>query len=290
MQVSKPVLVKTLKKVVSFIPKLKSSSTASTVIVEPLQDSIRLSLSYPEAAMQTTVGALSEPTEDQLRMTGPQFLSIVSSADREIEFSADETFATIRSGSSVWKEPMPSGDVTPIEFPDEAACTVNTYSLLTSINTVKYALDSDNVRPALYMVDIVDGRARACNGFQYHESDNKIEGLTFAIPGGMVDSFATVLRYFDGDIEFAHDDDFYYFRNNDDLITIHKVSSHFPDLDRLLVRPLKSEVPALLKVDKAKLIKAVGRVKLVLDESYPYVELHISKSEVIVRGTQKSGA
>jgi FlaG/FlaF family flagellin (archaellin) len=49
-------------------------------------------------------------------------------------------------------------------------------------------------------------------------------------------------------------------------------------------------VPALLKVDKGALDKAVRRVKLVLDEGYPYVELHISKNEVVVRGTQKSGA
>lgn len=290
MQVSKPVLTKTLKKVVSFIPKLKSSTTASTVLVDPLQDSIRISLGYPEAAMQTTIGALSEPTENQFRMTGPQFLSIVSSADREIEFSADDTFATIRSGSSVWKEPMPTSEVKEIEFPDKLTCTVNSYALLTAINTVKYAVDSDSVRPALYMVDVINGRARACNGFQYHESDTKTEGLTFTIPGGMVDSFSTVMRYFEGDVEFAEDEEFYYFRNNDDLVTIHKLSSHFPDLDRLLVRPLKSEVPALLKVDKAALVQAVKRVKLVIDESYPYVELHISKNEVVVRGTQKSGA
>jgi hypothetical protein len=210
MQVSKPVLVNTLKKVVSFVPKVKSTTSASVVTIEPLQDEVRLSLSYPEAAIQTTIGALSEPTEKAMRISGPQFLSIVSSADREIKFEADDTFATIRSGSSVWKEPMPNGSLAKISRPDDLVCTANSYTLLTSINTVKYAIDSDSVRPALFMVDVINGRVRACNGFQYHEVDSKIQDLTFSIPGGMVDSFCSVLRYFDGDVNFYTDDEFYY--------------------------------------------------------------------------------
>jgi len=290
MQVSKPVLVNNLKKVVSFIPKLKSSTSASIVVVDPLEDAVRISLSYPEAAMQTTVGALSELTEKQLRISGPQFLSIVSSADREIIFEADDNFATIRSGQSVWKEPMPTGTVPKIVRPEKPECVVDAYTLLTALNTVKYAIDSDSVRPALYMVDVIDGRVRACNGFQYHEVNNKVPGMTFSIPGGMVDSFGSVLRYFDGDISFYSDDNSYYFENGSDIISIHKLSSRFPDLDKLLVRPLKSEVPALLKINKNKLVTAIKRVKLALDDTYPYVELHINKSEVVVRGTQKSGA
>lgn len=290
MQVSKPVLTSTLKKVVSFIPKLKSSTSASIVVVDPLEDNVRLSLSYPEASIQTTIGALSEVSENPVRLYGPQFLSIVSSSDREISFTSDGTFATVRSGQSVWKEPMPTASSAPILCPEEKICTIDSYPLLTSINTVKYAIDSDSVRPALYMIDVTDGRVRACNGFQYHEVKNQVEGLSFTIPGGMVDSFCSVLRYFDGPVDFYSDDASFYFKNNNDVIVIHKLAAKFPDLDRLLVRPLKSDVPALLKISKKALTTAIKRAKIVLDETYPYIELHITSSEVVVRGTQKSGA
>lgn len=290
MQVSKAVLNTALKKVVSFIPKLKSSDAASIVVIDPLDDAIRISLSYPEASIQTTIGALSDSSEKQLRMSGPQLLSIVASSDREVVFTADDVFAEIRSGSSVWKEPMPIATTPTIVCPDTKVCAINSYNLLTSVNTVKYAIDSDSVRPALYRVDITNGRVRACNGFQYHEVTNEVDGLTLSIPGGMVDSFCSVLRYFDGDIDFYCDEESYYLKNNKDLIIIHKLSSHFPNLDRLLVRPLKSDVPALLKVKRKDLTTAIKRAKIVLDESYPYIELHISSSEVVVRGTHRSGA
>lgn len=290
MQVSRPILINTLKKVVAFIPRVKSSTSTGIVNVEPLDNSIRLTLSYPEAAIQTTVGALSNSDEESIRLHGPKFLAIVSSADREISFNADSSFVEIRSGSSVWREPMPVAVAPSIILPSTPTCTVSTYSLLTAFNSVKYAIDSDSVRPALFMVDVKDGRVRACNGFQYHEISTNANELNFSIPGGMVDSFCSVLRFFDGDIDLFEDDDSYYFKNQNNIISVHKLSSTFPDLDRLLVRPLKSEVPALLQVDKSGLIKAIKRVKLALDDAYPYVELHINKSEVLIRGTQKSGA
>ena len=290
MQVSRPVLINTLKKVVAFIPKVKTSESASVVMVDPLKDSIRLTLSYPEAAIQTTVGALSDESENGIRIHGHKFLSIVGVADKEITFKADDAFAEFRSGKSMWREPMPTVPTATLNCPDERTCVVDSYKLLTAINTVKYAIDSDSVRPALFMVDIIDGRVRACNGFQYHDVDTKTKGLTFSIPGGMADGFCSVLRYFDGEIDFYEDDDSYYFKNGGDLVSIHKLSAKFPDLDRLLVRPLRSEIPALLQVDSVALRTAIKRVKLALDDNYPYVELHLNKDEVVIRGTQKSGA
>lgn len=290
MQVSKAVLVNTLKKIVSFIPKVKSSDSTGVVHVESLDDFIRLTLAYPEASIQTTVGALSSSEEGDVSLHGHKFLSIVAAADREIIFTADNGFADIRSGSSMWREPMPTSSSLLINYPAEKTCSINAYSLLTAFNSVKYAIDSEYVRPALFMVDVISGRVRACNGFQYHEVDTKQSSLTFSVPGGMVDSFCAVLRYFDGDIDFFEDDESYYFKNSNNIISIHKLAASFPDLDKLVVRPLKSETPALLQINKSDLVKAVKRVRLALDENYPYVELHINKSEVLVRGTQKSGA
>ena len=185
---------------------------------------------------------------------------------------------------------MPVATNTQVAYPEERTCVVDSYTLLTAFNTVKYAIDSDSVRPALFMVDVIDGRVRACNGFQYHDVDTKVKGLTFSIPGGMADSFCNVLRYFDGEIDFYADDDAYYFKNGGDTISVHKLAAKFPDLDRLLVRPLRSEIPALLQVRHKDIVEAVKRVRLALDENYPYIELHLNKTEVVVRGTQKSGA
>jgi len=272
------------------MPRVKTSVSAGVVVVDPLKDSIRLTLSYPEASIQTTVGALSEESEGQVRIHGHKFLDIVAASEKEITFKSDESFVEFRSGSSMWKEPMPTSPVIKIVCPKERVCGVDSYALLTAFNTTKYAIDQDTARPALYMVDVVDGRVRACNGFQYHDVDTKTKGLTFSVPGGMIDGFCSVLRHFDGEADFFEDDKSYYFKNGGDTISIHKLAASFPDLDRLLVRSLRSEIPSLLQVQRKDLITAVKRVKLALDENYPYIELHINKTEVVVRGTQKAGA
>ena len=290
MQVSRTVLVNTLKQVVAFIPKVKSSDSANVLHIEPLENSIKLTLAYPEASIQITVGALSNPSENKIRINGSKFLSIVAAADREIVFSSDGIFTEIRSGTSMWKEPLVNTSTPSIVHSEDKVCDVSGYSLLTAFNTVKYAIDSDSVRPALFMVDVNSGRVRACNGFQYHEVSTDKPDLSFSVPGGMVDSFCSVLRFFDGNIEFFESDECYTFKNKNTLITIKKLSAKFPDLDKLLVRPLKSDVPALLQVEKAPLVSAIKRVRLVLDDNYPYIEMHINKSEILVRGTQKSGA
>jgi len=291
-KVSKIALVGALKKVVSFIPKIKTSDYSGVVSILPLDGKIKLILSYPEATIESICDAISStPDEPKISIQGRKVLPMVAASDKEVELSiTEEGFLEVVSGRSKWREPMPRVSTKPIVLPDKSDATFDVYPVLTAFNTVQYAVDSDSVRPSLYQIDVIDGRVRACNGFQYHEVQTKIAGLNFSIPGGMTESFIAVLRHFDGEVEFYTDDESFYFKNGPDVIAVRRQQLSFPDLDRLLVRPLRSEVPALLQVDRNKLLKSLRKAQLALDDHYPYVELHITKKEVLVRGTQKMGS
>lgn len=290
-RVSKIVLTNTLRKIVSFVPKIKTSEHSGIITIIPDGDNIKLVLSYPEAAMETLCQVVSSDGEDiTAAVSGPKLLSMASVADKEIRLSMNENTLELVSEKYKWKEPVPTASNKGITLPKDVAVKFNVYSVLKAFNTVKYAVDSESVRPSLYMIDVINGRVRACNGFQYHEVDTKIDGLTFSVPGGMADNFISVLRYFDGDVEFYSDENSFYFKNNEDIIAIRKLQLTFPDLDRLLVRPLKSTVPALLQVNKSELSKALKQVKTVADDNYPYVELHLTQKEVLLRCTSKMGS
>lgn len=291
LQVSKIALAGTLKKVVAFIPKIKGSTNSGVISFLPDDPHVRLILSFPEASMESkcTLTSIEGPSET-IALNGRKFLSIVAASDKEIELDTDEGYAVIKTGSTKWQEPMPNVSANRIKLPDTDPVKFDVYPLLKAMNTVRYAVDSDSVRPALFMIDVSDGRVRACNGFQYHEMSTDITGLTFTVPGNMVENFVAVLRYFDGEVEFYSDDNSYYFKNGDDLISIRKLQLKFPDLDRLLVRPLRSAVPALLQVRKKDMLDALKQVHLVLEDTYPYVELHIHKDTLMFRCTQKAGA
>ncbi len=290
-QVAKIALVKTLQKVVAFIPKVKTSGTAGVVSLTPIGNTLKLTLSYPEATIESLCTAVSvQNPPERMSLSGQKFLAMVAAADKEILLDVVNSSLEVKSGKSKWVEPMSTPSDRSITLPDAPAVTFDVYPLLTALNTVKYALESDAVRPSLYMIDIKDGLVRACNGFQYHEVDTKISDLTFSIPGGMAESFMAVLRYFDGSVEFYMDEDYYYFKNKTDTIAVRRLQLTFPDLDRLLVKPLKSDSPALLQVNKSALVKALKQVKLVTDDNYPYVELHLSQKEVLLRCTAKLGS
>lgn len=277
-RVAKIALVKTLRKVVAFIPKVKTSDTAGVVTVEPHEGDLKLTLVYPEAAIEAICPAVDvSDAPDKVTLSGSKLLSIVSSAGKEIRYELEDERLAITSDKSKWIEPMPKSGKRPIVLPPESKATLDVYPLLTAFNTVKYAVDSDSVRPALFMIDVKGGRVRACNGFQYHEVDTKVKDLDFAVPGGMAESFMAVLRHFDGEIDFYEDDDNYYFENGSDVISIRKMQLQFPDLDRLLVRPLKSDSAAVLQVNRDNLVDALKQVRLASDDSYPYVELHLSQ-------------
>jgi len=290
-QVSKIVLSNTLKKVVAFIPRVKTSEYSGIITIIPSKESMKLVLSYPEASMESVCQIVNSDGKDSIAAVGgTKLLSMVSVADREILLETDDTSLELTSGKYKWREPMPSTTNKGIVLPAGDAIEFKIYPLLVALNTVKYAVNSDSIRPSLYMIDVVDGRVRACNGFQYHEVDTKIKGLTFSLPGGMVDNFIPVLRYLDGDLKFYSDDDNFYFKNNDDIMSIRRLQLKFPDLDRLLVRPLKSAVPALLQVNKSELLKALKQVGKIADDNYPYVELHMTQKEVLLRCTSKMGS
>lgn len=290
-KVSKITLTNSLKKVVAFIPKIKTSETSGTVTLTMDGEDLKLILSYPEASMETSCHVVETDGSDApAAVSGSKFLSMVSVADKEINLTSADGTLELVSGKYKWREPMPSVVNKSITLPSKPVATFNVYPILTAFNTVKYAIDSESVRPSLFMIDVVDGRVRACNGFQYHEVDTKIQDLTFSIPGGLVDGFISVLRYFDGDVDLYSDDANFYFRNGSDTISVRKLQLGFPDLDRLLVRPLRSAVPALLQVRKSDLVKALRQVRRVADDNYPYVELHLTQKEVLLRCTSKMGS
>lgn len=290
-RVSKIALTKTLKRVVSFIPRVKTSDTAGVVTLKPTDNGVKLILSYPEAGMEAFCPTPEAPEqEDDLAISGNRLLSIASLADVEVRIQEVDGSIEVVSGSSKWTEPMPTVRRKSITPPTTDPITFDVYPVLTAFNTVRYAVQSDSIRPSLFMIDVKDGKVRACNGVQYHEVDTTIDGLTFSISGGMVDNFIAVLRHFDGEVEFYDTDDSIYFRNGEDTIGIKKLQVNFPDLDRLLVRPLRSEAPALLQIDKKQLSEALRKVRLSIDEKKPYVEVHLTQKEALLRVTQANGA
>ena len=285
-------LLGVLKQVVTFIPRAKTSDSSSIVHLLPDPVGARLALHFPEASIEVLCPLKDGETfTEPMSFLGPRFLAIVARCSDEITITKDETKAVIVSGKSKWVEPLLATKNLRMLGRSDNPLTFNLFFLTSSIAKVRYALDTDSARPALYMVDIENGRVRACNGFQYHEVESDIAGLTCSLPGTLLDNFVKTLRALGSDeLQFWCDQDQFYFATDTSTIALRRLEVTFPDLDRLLVRPLKSESPALLQVDRDELLAAAQRVQLATDDDYPYVEVHLTKSEVLLRCTQKLGA
>ena len=288
--VKKIALVSTLKRIVSFMPKTSSEARESMVKVIASDSKIELVLSQPSVHMQSGCEAIVADVGTPFVISGRKLLEIATTAETDVQFTFDGTRVEVSSGASKWLVPVFKANIPHKDVDMTPTITFDSYDLITGLNTVKYAAATDSVRPSLFMVDVEDGRVRACNGYRYHEVNIQEPGLTFQLPGAMIDGFISVLRFFDGDVGFMREGNRFYFQNNLDVFSMTKITAKFPDLDKILVRPLKSQSPALLKSNRSDLLNAIKKVRVASDEDYPYIEMHISKSEVLFRCSQNTGA
>ena len=175
--IGKKYLLDAIAKASVLVPKTKSSSLHSYIFLRADNGKLTITLSHPEAYLQTTCEIAAE-LEADFSLKTQKLYNIIQASDKEITFSVQENAVEIRSGSSLWLEPQ--FDLKPMNCgveDEKEYLEVETFILLTGLNTIKYAMENDSIRPSLYMVDCVNGRLRACNGFRYHEINLNIPGL-----------------------------------------------------------------------------------------------------------------
>jgi DNA polymerase III sliding clamp (beta) subunit (PCNA family) len=203
----------------------------------------------------------------------------------------------IESNRSSWTLPFVSSSLVPPEREPNlpADCIFATNDFLSAINEVAYAIGGDECQPYLQILSVDDGKFRASDGKRYHEFDSKVSGLNLTMQYPLVKDMKSMLGsplWADtAEIEFHQESNYYVFvLPGVSALYIAKISVRVPDFDNIVVRPLKTQVPQLLKMSKRDLTSALKKVKLLSDKTSPVVEATLVSGEVTLKCNRRNGS
>lgn len=75
----------------------------------------------------------------------------------------------------------------------------------------------------------------------------------------------------------------YLFDAAGDALQLPMLNVEFPDLDNVLIRPLRTKIPSLLRINKEDLIKSLKSVRLLTDKESPAVEIYLTPEQIVLR-------
>lgn len=169
--------------------------------------------------------------------------------------------------------------------------TINAPDILNVLRRLKYAVGTESGRPYLMMLDVDNGRFRACDGWKYHEVNLRINHLTFNVLGPGLEALMKVLRqphWEAANTTFYRMQNGFLFDAHGDMLWLPKLNATFPDLDTALIRPLKTKIPSLLRVDREDLISGLKQVRLLTDKERPAVEMYLTPEQMTLRTSRTS--
>lgn len=155
-----------------------------------------------------------------------------------------------------------------------------------ALKRLKYAIGSESGRPYLMVLDVHHGRFRACDGWKYHEINLRLNHLTFSVLESGLDALLKVLRQPHWEASrtvFYRMANSFIFSGGGDTLRLPRLNVNFPDLDTVMIRPLKTKIPSLLRVDAETLISGLKQVRLLTDKDRPAVEMYLTAEQMTLR-------
>ncbi|MCW4026514.1 MAG: hypothetical protein NWE76_03390 [Candidatus Bathyarchaeota archaeon] len=286
-----------LDKLVGFIPpgSNEEHNTVSLLLVEGQGFwTLDMATEGSDASFQTALPAqdVEESSDgDEVLIYGKLLIDIAKRAHSDtitFDVNFDEGFLEIVAGDTRWRTPFLIRSITRNE-PAKETSRVSSDYLSEVLSKTKHAVGGDSGRPYLMILEISGNLVQACNGVTYHELAIESD-MNLSLRAGIVVSLLQLLKSWDGEIVIGENDEYYTLQVNSDLLTLSKPKSNFPDLHAMLVKPMKSQVPSLLKVDKKVLRGALEEVKLLSSSDLPCVDMTMTENSVLLKCSRKNGA
>lgn len=169
---------------------------------------------------------------------------------------------------------------------------LNIAELEDCLKTLRPYVGTDTGRPSLMAVHFDGKKGRACDGGRYKEYRIQAD-QPFYIPATYIDSFARLLKRMDSLVDTVRTEvgeNWVRFTVGPLKIQLAQPSFPFPDLETVLVKPMKSQVPSLLKVFRNDFLAALNEVKVFADPKLPQVHITLQPEKMTVMTERVGGS
>lgn len=216
----------------------------------------------------------------------------------EILLDTDSGTSTIKREDTEWSYFSSINSVKRQTFNTLSTSTVLAENLVQSIDLVKDSIGYDSGRPYLMMLACVDGKVIACDGFKYQESSLGDDSVNFTVPATLSRGFIKLINqrgWREEELAFSlkkGEDglDYISVKNKNESFCFKKPKVDFPNLEDILVKPLKSQVPSVLLVRKEEFCKKISQLSGIYDDpSDVKIILNLSKEGLSLEAESISG-
>jgi DNA polymerase III sliding clamp (beta) subunit (PCNA family) len=200
----------------------------------------------------------------------------------------------VHRGVSRWQIALYKGASVPtVESGPEVYLEVDGEEISYALDHVRFCVGDEDARPYLRALDCQQGRVRACDGAMYTHYDMQ-DKIDFSIPSQVVDAVRAYLKDFSTNatkegIGFGETDNAYHFSTGVDSISVAKPSFEYPDLNTIIVRRVREQIPCVLKVSPLELSNALSHVAVVSDKNDTKLEITIQRDKLTLRCEKRGG-
>lgn len=277
---------------------LSAQGTRPDEAVVNLQVSDELSVEVPSPDVAYRSSVAFERVEDldtETWQVPAQILTqIVNGEGIILTLDRAAGFLIAHRGVSRWQLALYKGASVPtVERGPEVYREVDGEEVAYALDHVRFCVGDEDSRPYLRALDCQKGRVRACDGAMYTHYDMK-DKIDFSIPGHVVDAVRSYLKDFtsnaskDG-IGFGETENAYHFSTGVDSVSIAKPSFEYPDLNTIIVRRVREDIPCVLKVSPLELSNALSNVAVVSDKNDTKLEISIQRDKLTLKCAKRGG-
>jgi DNA polymerase III sliding clamp (beta) subunit (PCNA family) len=259
----------------------------------------RLFIEVPSAdvAYRSSVahGHVDDLDSEQWHIPATLLIQIITGGDGIVlNLDRDSGFMIVHRGVSRWTLPLYKGVSVPtVQKHSGDATPINGTRLHAAIDHVRFSVGGEDDRPYLRALSCENGRVRGCNGSMYSHYDLD-EKISFLVPAHAVDALRAYLKYHCGDdtaeIWLGETDYAHHFITSSDSVSVSKQAMEYPDLNTILVRRVREQLPCVLKVSPLELHNALSSVAVLTDKYDTTLELTMEREKLHLKCAKRGGA
>lgn len=259
-------------------------------------DELTIEVPSPDISYRSAVAVerVEDPDTEAFQVPAQILTQIVNGEGIILTLDRAAGFMIAHRGVSRWQVALYKGASIPtVEKGPEAYQEVDGEVVAYALDHVRFCVGDEDARPYLRALNCQNGRVRACDGSMYSHYDMQ-DKINFSIPSHTVDAVRSYLKDFTTNpkkegVGFAETDNACHFTTGLDTVSIAKPSFEYPDLNTILVRRVREQIPCVLKVSPLALSSALSNVAVVSDKYDTKLEISIQRDKLTLKCARRGG-
>lgn len=244
------------------------------------------------ACMLTTGCSVESESSFSFLVPASRLQAIVRQAGSGIlQFSVQKNNLTIVASTVSWELKLPVVSFPSVPDRIEPEASVPSSVLRDAMAATRKAMAVSALRPTLRMLEMSRGKMTACDGVRLAQAslgEGFPQEFSSAVPADAVDLLWGMVKSPQGSIGMSSTASQHVFMSELLTLTVQKLTSKFPNVEQLMLRPALENTHRLV-VSRTELLKAIDRAKITADPETSALGVTLSLKSAVISSRDMDG-